>query len=208
MGVVGQAWTAAVVRLGGDPGRAAADLDARYAEPHRTYHDAAHVEAVLRHVEVLAGQTGLDDTTCTLVVLAACAHDVVHDGRPDDEERSADWARAQLAAAGVDPGLIDRVRDLVLATATHASTGDPAADVLCDADLAVLGGPADEYARYVAAVRAEYAEVSDEQWRTGRTEVMTALLALPRLYATEPARERWEAAARVNVLDELRTLER
>ena len=42
-----------------------------------------------------ADEVGLDDDTAALVALAACAHDVVYDGRPGADERaSAEWARS------------------------------------------------------------------------------------------------------------------
>jgi predicted metal-dependent HD superfamily phosphohydrolase len=55
-------WADAVCLLGGDQqveAEAAADMAARYAEPHRRYHGTAHVRAVLRDVAVLAGELRL-----------------------------------------------------------------------------------------------------------------------------------------------------
>ena len=44
--------------------------------------------------------------------------------------------------------------------------------VLLDADLAILGSSPTTYDAYVAAVRAEYADVGDDEWRAGRTGVL------------------------------------
>ncbi|MEO9138163.1 MAG: hypothetical protein ABI345_03770 [Jatrophihabitans sp.] len=211
MGIVAQAWIIAVERLGGDSDTAAAtgtELEARYAEPHRSYHDAAHIRAVLRDSAQLARDTGLDGTDYAVVMLAACAHDVVYGADPGQDERaSAVWAREQLTAAGVGIEHIDRVDLIVQATAGHHATDDdPAAAALLDADLAVLASSADDYASYVAAVRTEYAAATQEQWRTGRTAVLAALLDRTSLYATEAARTAWEADARRNVQAELETL--
>lgn len=208
MGVVAQAWTAAVERLGGDTAmaRAAADLlEARYAEPHRAYHVAAHIEAVLCDAARLVGETGLDDASAAVVTLAACAHDVVYEARPGADERaSAAWARDRLAAAGVPGEYVDRVEQLVLATADHdAGTGELATRILLDADLAILAAPAESYAAYVAAVRREYAGLDDEQWRAGRARVLSSLLGRPRLFGTEPASAAWEDDARRNMRAEL-----
>jgi predicted metal-dependent HD superfamily phosphohydrolase len=205
------AWTDAVVAAGGAPGPAAAgavDLERRYAEPHRRYHTGTHVQAVLRDCAALAAAVGLAPEERVAVTLAACAHDVVYDARPGADERaSADWAVAALDAAGVGPVVTGRVRFLVLATLTHdADATDTGAGVLLDADLAVLAGPPDAYAAYVRAVRAEYAAVTEPQWRTGRAAVLSALLERPRLYLTEPGRTRWDATARANVAGELAQL--
>lgn len=201
----------AVCALGGDPAvarTAAAELVTRYAEAHRSYHNTTHVRAVVRDADLLAGDLNLSATDRALLTIAAGAHDVVYDGQPgDDERRSAEWARAHLTRAGVAEEHVARVESLVLATLTHtADPGDLVAAALLDADLAVLGADPAGYDRYRDAVRAEYAAYDDEAWRAGRTAVMTGLLAHDPLYVTEPARDRWEAAARTNVEAELRAL--
>lgn len=211
MGVVAQAWLSAVERLGGDVTMAtpaADELERRYAEPHRAYHVGAHIEAVLRDAARLGGETGLDGASSALVALAACAHDVVYDPRPGQDERaSAAWAQDRLTSAGVSAEYVVRVARLVRATAAHESDADDlAAAVLLDADLAILAAPAEEYASYVAAVRSEYGGLADEQWRAGRVEVLSALLHRPRLFGTDCAHAAWEEDARRNVRAELDSL--
>jgi predicted metal-dependent HD superfamily phosphohydrolase len=201
-------WVRAVRSLGGDrhvAARAAADLSARYAEPHRRYHDRAHLHAVLRDSATLAGALRLPEPERALLTAAVCAHDVVYDGRPgDDERRSAEWARGWLARAGVTDARVARVEQLVLATLDHSPpSGDLTAAALLDADLAILGADRETYDGYRAAVRAEYAAYDDRTWRTGRARVMSALAARDPLYATAPGRERWEAAAKANIAREL-----
>ena len=205
---IGTAWIDAAVVSGGAvhaAAAAAADLVRRYDEPHRRYHTGHHVAAVLRDSALLADALELDQADRAAVVLAACAHDVVYDARPGDDERaSAQWASAALTAAGVAPPVVERVVGLVLATLTHdADTSDAAALALLDADLAILAAPPSRYAAYVQAVRAEYAAVEDEQWRVGRTAVLAGLLGRPALFLSAPGRARWESAARANVTSEL-----
>jgi predicted metal-dependent HD superfamily phosphohydrolase len=206
-------WVASVVAVGGRRDAAetaAAELAQRYGEAHRRYHTADHVDAVVRDCALLGAELRLSSSDRVLVALAACAHDVVYDARPGEDERaSAEWARTWLTRATVVDRVAERVADLVLATATHVARPDdvPAA-VLLDADLAVLGASPANYARYVAAVRQEYAAVSDTDWRSGRARVLGALIGRPRLYVTEPASVRWEEPARRNVAAELAGLER
>ena len=66
-----------------------AELEAAYADPARGYHDTLHLREVLERLDEL-GPAG------TAVVLAAWFHDGVYDGRPGDEERSAQWAERAL----------------------------------------------------------------------------------------------------------------
>jgi predicted metal-dependent HD superfamily phosphohydrolase len=194
-------WDNAVLVLGGTP--SPTDLEARYAEAHRGYHNADHVRQVVRDADLLA--SGHNDRDRAIITLAALAHDVVYDGKPgEDERRSAAWARRELTAAGVAEPDVARVEGLVLATLTHEAGDDPLAAVLLDADLATLGS--DDYERYRAAVRAEYAHVTDESWRVGRAAVLHSLLERDPLYATPGARFRWAAKAKTNLVGELDSL--
>ncbi len=204
------AWVSAVAALGGRREAAlasAAELAAAYAAPTRHYHSSAHVTAVLGHVAVLAPAVGLSGRDRAVVELAACAHDVVYEGRAGEDERaSAAWAAERLETAGLMRADIDRVAELVERTATHRSDGDPPAAVLCDADLAVLGADPDRYDAYVRAVRADYADVPDEGWRAGRAAVLRSLVQREPLYATPAGREAWEQRARRNLAAELASL--
>jgi predicted metal-dependent HD superfamily phosphohydrolase len=182
-----------------------AGLLRRYAEPHRHYHTVQHLTAVLEHVDELAGEAADADA----VRLAAWFHDAVYDpSRGDNEERSARLAERTLADAGLPSATIAEVARLVRLTAAHdPAEGDRNGAVLCDADLAILAAPPEDYAAYAAAVREEYAAVPDEAFRTGRAAVLRNLLDLPALFRTAPARERWERAARHNLRTELMLLE-
>jgi predicted metal-dependent HD superfamily phosphohydrolase len=205
---VEQVWVRAVRELGGaaEPATgAAADLVRRYQEAHRRYHTLAHVEAVLRDCAWLAGELELTAVDRAVADLAACAHDVVYGAEPGTDERaSAAWASEQLSACGLPPEAVERVRGIVLATITHTTdAADPAGGAVLDADLAILAAPPDHYARYVAGVRQEYSAVPDDGWRSGRAAVLRNLLARPVLFATGPARRRWEVPARRNVAREL-----
>lgn len=177
------------------------ELDQRYGEPHRRYHTRAHLVAVLDLVDELAGHADDPDS----VRIAAWFHDAVYDPeRADNEERSARLAARMLADTDLPDAVVARVVRLVELTATHApEEGDRDGQVLCDADLAVLGAEPEQYAAYAAAVREEYAFVPDEFFRAGRAEVLSGLLALPRLFHTPAARERFEERARDNVRTEL-----
>ena len=176
-----------------------------WSEPHRRYHDLAHLAAVLGLVGALAGTADDPDA----VRLAAWYHDIAYDPeRTDNEEVSAGRARAGLRGL-VPDDRVDEVERLVLLTAGH----DPAPDdangaVLCDADLAVLAGPPDAYAAYASAIREEYGHLSDEEFTAGRIAVLEHLLALPALYRTPEAARQWADRAAANLTAELTLLRR
>jgi predicted metal-dependent HD superfamily phosphohydrolase len=179
-------------------------LLAAYRREHRRYHDVVHLVTVLRHVDDLAPVAGDAD----LVRVAAWFHDAVYDVRRDDNEAaSAVLAETVLDRLDVDPDVVAEVSRLVRLTADHvADPADRDGAVLCDADLAVLAGPADDYADYAAGVRAEHAHVDDATFASARADVLRRLLDRPTLFRTPHGREHWEAPARHNLVQELRFL--
>jgi predicted metal-dependent HD superfamily phosphohydrolase len=201
--VLTQRWPA---RLADHPGLRDRLVEA-YAEPHRGYHDTRHLAEVLDRLDLLLGRPGTEGVDRDAVVLAAWFHDAVYDGRPDDVERSAGLAEATLTAPGVPPALVAEVARLVRLTIDHRPADDDlAGQVLCDADLAILAAGRDRYEEYVRGVRQEYAHLDDETFRSGRAEILTALLDKPYLFHTATARESWEQAARANVEREVAAL--
>jgi predicted metal-dependent HD superfamily phosphohydrolase len=174
-----------------------------WSEPHRRYHDLAHLAAVLG----LVGRLADDATDPDAVRLAAWYHDVSYDPeRTDNEQVSAERARAGLLGLVPDER-IHEVARLILLTAGHdAEPGDANGAVLCDADLAVLASPPQAYAAYASAVRAEYGHLSDETFSAGRIAVLERLLALPQLYRLPAVADDWTPRARANLTAELTLL--
>lgn len=195
----------AAVGARGDVAGAGADLIVRYADPHRGYHDLAHLDDVLRNVDALAAEA--DDVDA--VRLAAWFHDAVYDpAASDNEESSARLAAKTLAELRVPDTTVGRVADLVRLTAEHDPGEDRDGAVLCDADLAVLAADGGRYTAYVEGVRREYGHLDDATFARGRSRVLRALLDHPALFRTAQGHAAWEAAARDNIRAELVALER
>ncbi|WP_051342673.1 HD domain-containing protein [Pseudonocardia spinosispora] len=180
------------------------DLLERWGEPHRRYHTPTHLAAVLDRVALLGDHA--DDLAA--VLLAAWFHDAVYDLDSDEnEERSARLAEQLLPGLGVENERTAEVARLVRLTAGHLpAIGDRNGEVLCDADLAVLGGTPAEYEAYAASVRDEYGFLPDETFAAGRADVLRRLLGLPTLFRTPLGHDRWEEAARENLEAELARL--
>jgi len=173
----------------------------RWAEPHRRYHGCTHLLSVLESLDLLTEPADPPRT----VLLAAWFHDAVYEGvAGQDEEESALLAENRLTSAGLAPADVAEVARLVRLTSTHKpEPGDHAGALLCDADLSVLGGDEQSYARYLAAVREDYAHVSDADFAKGRAAVVRHLLDLDPLFHSERARGLWLDAARRNLAAEL-----
>ena len=169
-------------------------LLAAYADPSRGYHDTLHLTEVLDRLDELAAAGEEFDREA--VMLAAWFHDGVYDGQPGAEERSAQWAERTIG----DP----EVARLVRMTEHHRpDERDVNGRALSDADLAILAAGPERYGEYVAAVRREYAHVSDADFAVGRGLILRDLLAKPALFQTRHGHDAWEARARANLLAEL-----
>lgn len=200
-----------------------AELLDRWYEPHRTYHGPAHLTHVLDSLVVLDP----DQTAPRAVALALWFHDAVHDGAAGaDEAASAALVGEMLGALGarstavgtaeaqgtqgvkgaawVESTEVAEVQRLVLLTTLHDPAPDDYAGALvCDADLAILASAPDRYTRYTEQVRREYTHVPDEVFAPARAEILERLLDAGPFFRTAVGSERWEAAARRNVSDEI-----
>jgi predicted metal-dependent HD superfamily phosphohydrolase len=177
------------------------DLLDRWSESHRSYHGCTHLLAVLEALDLLTEPA----EPPRIVLLAAWFHDAVYRGTAGtDEEESARLAELRLTHAGLPAEDVAEVARLVRLTSDHRpAAGDDDGALLCDADLSVLGGEPEHYARYVAAVREDYAHIGDADFAVGRAAVVRQLLALNPLFHSDRARELWLAAARRNLQGEL-----
>lgn len=181
----------------------------RYDEQQRGYHDRRHLAEVFERVEVLVGADPAARIDRDPLLLAVWFHDAVYDTREDMEERSARLAARELTIVGAPPLLVEEVTRLVRLTASHQpDEEDETGKVLCDADLAILAADGTRYAEYVGGVRAEYADLADEDFRAGRARVLAGLLGSPSLFSTGYGRRHWELPARRNLEAELAGLTR
>jgi predicted metal-dependent HD superfamily phosphohydrolase len=181
-------------------------LAAAYGEGRRAYHTLGHVTEVLRHLawaKERLGPAALDDEAS--VVVAVLFHDAVYDARAkDNEARSAALAREALAAAPLADSA--RVTELILATARHGTIDarETAADrdlaLFLDCDMAILGAAEAPYDAYERGVAYEYAEAyPPAAFREGRAAFLEALVARPRLFATDLFHDAYDAPARANL---------
>jgi predicted metal-dependent HD superfamily phosphohydrolase len=174
----------------------AAGLLNRYREQHRAYHTPQHLEECLAQL--------LDSwTLCErpgAVALALWYHDAIYDtSRQDNEERSAELARQDLAAAGAPTDLYARVAELVLATRHQAAPEQGDEAILVDIDLSILGASADRFDDYERQIREEYAAVSNADYKRGRMVILRQFLDRPAIFSTRKYKAMLETAARTNL---------
>jgi len=166
-----------------------------YSGPGRFYHTLDHVQAVLATVESLASHA----KNLNAVKLAAWLHDVIYDSKAsDNEKRSAEYAERLCKELAIPEG--HPVAALILKTKTHESGDDVDAQVLLDADLAILGASETVYRAYAENIRREYAWVSEAEYRKGRRQVLQTFLTRPRMFHLL---SHLEQPARRNLTDEI-----
>ena len=178
------------------PTDAFARLVAMYSEPHRCYHNLAHIEDCLGEFD-RAKQLATDPTA---VELAIWFHDAVYDPRAaDNEERSAELAKDWLSDLHASDALTDSVGRLVLATKSHDASLHADAPLLADVDLSILGKPPEQFWQYERQIREEYAWVEKSVFAAKRAEILRRFLARERIYQTDIFFHRMEAQAQANL---------
>ena len=168
---------------------------AKYAEPHRAYHNLSHVLDCLDHAASVRAQ--LEHAHC--VELALWFHDVIYKPRAgDNEERSTAFAVEALTELAT-PEVLRHVEELVLATRHPSRPAESDARYLVDIDLAILGAAPAAFDVYEAAIRREYRWVPAPLYRRKRKQVLQSFLELDRIYLTDDFGRRLEEQARVNL---------
>ena len=183
---------------------AIARLLTRYREPHRTYHSLEHITACLAHLDRHWHALEHPQTAA----LALWYHDAIYDTRrQDNEARSADLAREELSALGIDAAQCEDIHRLIMVTRHPSQPHNNDACYLLDIDLAILGSSPTTFAHYEQQVRQEYHWVPEHLYCEGRGKLLQSLLAAPYLYHTEAFRSSHEAQARTNLSHSVRQLQ-
>jgi predicted metal-dependent HD superfamily phosphohydrolase len=153
------------------------DVCEHYGGPGRFYHTLDHVQSVLETVESLGSYA----QNLNAVKVATWLHDVIYDSKaPDNEDRSADYAERLCEKLSMPEGRL--VAALIRKTKTHDAGEDADAEVLLDADLAILGAAESVYRIYAGKIRQEYAWVSESDYRQGRGRILQNFLSRPRIF--------------------------
>jgi predicted metal-dependent HD superfamily phosphohydrolase len=172
------------------------DVVAAYREPHRHYHTLQHLEECFANLQMVSADAQHPEE----IELALWFHDAIYDvARADNEARSADWARAAVESAALDPLVADRVYALVMATRHNAVPSDADQRLLVDVDLSILGAPGERFDEYERQIRAEYSTVPLQNFRAARQRVLNEFLNRPAIFNTPVFVAAYETQARENL---------
>jgi predicted metal-dependent HD superfamily phosphohydrolase len=172
-------------------------LCAAYAEKHRHYHTAQHIDDCLSKLDLAKHLAQAPEE----IEIALWFHDAIYDPyKSGNEETSAEWACELLTSNGVAHAKVERVREHILATRHQVIAIDPDAQLLVDIDLSILGASEADYAVFEKNVREEYKWVPSIVFRKKRAEILQSFLDRPQIYSTEYFRDRYETSARNNLV--------
>lgn len=165
-----------------------------YGEPHRHYHTLDHIWRCLDEFDRVAELTHNPDA----VEMALWFHDAIYvSGAKDNEWRSTElfqqWSEGYASSA-----FRGRVRDLIMVTTHRESPTRLDERFIVDIDLSSFGLPWDEFERDGQHIRAECADVADEEYFPGHLRFLLSLLNRPSFFFTDYFQERYERIARAN----------
>ena len=172
------------------------EVAGRYLDTGRAYHTLRHLQecfALFETARSLCPHPGE-------VGLALWFHDAIYNPRSRESEAlSGALAEKLLKEAGASAEVVERVRELILATRHEAIPQSEDARILVDIDLSILAADPARFDEYEAQVRKEYAHVPELLFRMGRAKILQGFLARPSIYSTRELRDRFEACARANL---------
>jgi predicted metal-dependent HD superfamily phosphohydrolase len=168
----------------------------------RQYHNIEHVHDCLQKLDAWP-QIPEGDVRDS-IELAIWFHDIICEStRADNEISSA----ALLAHFLDDHPLKHEAVGLIMATEHKEARGIRSEGIICDIDLSILGAPAPEYQRYADSIRQEYSWVESTIYAEKRCSVLLKFLNRENIYYTEHARSHWNNQARINLKNEIDSLE-
>ena len=173
-----------------------------YSQSHLKYHNVKHINDCLQ-------KCALQEETNNNKELhfAFWYHDVVYKPlKKDNELKSADLATKFLKGEGASQELIERIKNLIMATLHHQNPKNQEEAFMMDIDISILGSRKDIYLEYTNQIREEYKMVPWFMYKKKRKEILTMFLKKEKLYFTEFFRSKYEEQARINIEEEIRSL--
>ena len=176
------------------------EIELAYTDKSRYYHNLSHLENMYN--QLLEVKDLIDDFE--VVLFSLFYHDVVYNSsKKDNEERSADLARARMQTLGVSEDRILKCVAQILETKGHSISEDNDTNFFTDADLSILGLDWNLYSEYAQNVRKEYSNYPTIIYKKGRRKVLKHFLGMERIFKTEYFFEKFEVLARENLKSEL-----
>ncbi|MCA0231437.1 MAG: hypothetical protein LCH91_13280 [Bacteroidetes bacterium] len=180
-----------------------AEIEKNYSSKKRHYHTLQHLEHLLKQLQEIKGEILHWDT----IIFTLYYHDIIYNSlNSNNEEKSATLAEKRMRQISVASEHIERCKNQILATKSHAQSPDSDTNFFTDADLSVLGQDWSIYSQYYQNVRKEYFIYPDFVYNPGRKKVLHHFLSMKRIFKTDFFFGKFEEQARINLAHELAIL--
>ncbi|MBL4772270.1 MAG: hypothetical protein JKX98_01260 [Alcanivoracaceae bacterium] len=167
-----------------------------YSEKHRHYHTFQHIDACLSHLDKSKNFAQNSQE----IEVALWFHDAIYKPySPNNELKSAIWAKKFLLENKIDKTIADRVYDLIMVTLHNCPTTTIDEVLLVDIDLTILGSQPEVYQVFENNIRKEYRWIPYFYYRKKRKEILQFFLTHARIYQTEYFYNLLEKQARENI---------
>ena len=172
------------------------DVLDRYGDPARRWYNLSYLElGMSQHSSLMKGSPNRNTMVAWLY----------HSYEPrGDEEKSV---VAFLKDSGTLGFSFEDAEDSVIPLIMGSRPVLPASSVVGDMRISCLGQPRDAYILYSEALRYEWAFLSNEAWKLGRTAALKKLLDKKPLYYRQEFEDALAAQARENMKHEIHALE-
>lgn len=167
-----------------------------YAEKHRRYHTAEHINATLKHLDSVSEQTDY----AIEIETALWFHDAIYKPFSSSNELdSVQWASRFLRQNGVAQNKIEMIHNLIMATLHTSQANGQDQMLMVDIDLTILGSNKKTYQQFEKDVRYEYKRVPYFLYRKKRKDVLSEFLNRPKIFRHDYFHEGFEAQAKDNL---------
>lgn len=147
-----------------------------YYTLERKYHGVNHLHKVTYRVNTLAEEHNLNNEDYTSLIIATMFHDVVYiPGSKWNEEKSATLTTQILDATNNEHLDYATISRLIRYTKYDRPANDLLEQILHDADWEGFGRRWSVYEKNSRDIRAEYPNISDEDFRKGRKAFLSSI---------------------------------
>ncbi|WP_158962888.1 HD domain-containing protein [Myroides fluvii] len=179
------------------------EIKRQYETAGRYYHNLTHLKNILMELNEISAE--INDWE--VILCSVFYHDIIYDARAqDNEEQSAQLAKARLSKLQLPESKIDLVFNQIIATKKHQKSTDSDTNYFLDADLSILGKDWEQYNSYGQNIRKEYAIYPDDLYNQGRKKALTHFLTLETIFSTPHFQSKYERQARLNLTREINLL--
>ena len=179
------------------------EIEENHSSNKRHYHTLTHLENLLNQLV----DVKQDIENWDVILFTLFYHDSIYRAeKNNNEDKSSKLAEKRMKQLAVQVELIERCKQQILATKSHALSAENDVNYFNDADLSILGQDWESYSMYYQNVRKEYAIYPDFLYNPGRIKVLNHFLTMDRIFKTDHFSNRFEAQAKQNLLKEIEVL--